>query len=116
MCLGVAKAEKEQKQRTIQQNKAMHKYFSLLAEALNDSGKDMKKVLKPGVDIPWTTESVKNHLWRPIMGIMQGVESTTEQSTKDPQEIYEVLNRHIAQNHGVQVDWPSNEPPMIEER
>ena len=98
-----------EEQRTIIQNKALHKYCELLAEALNDAGLDMKVVLKPEVDIPWTKESVKNHLWRPIQEIMMDKESTTELSTADPAKVYEVLDRHISEKHGVHVEWPSNE-------
>jgi hypothetical protein len=45
----VAKAEGGgvSEQRTIQQNKALHKYYRELAEALNAAGLDMKTVLKP---------------------------------------------------------------------
>jgi len=97
-----------EEQRTITQNKAMYKYFELLAEALNDAGLDMKQVLKPEVDIPWTKDSVKNHLWRPIQQVMMDKESTTEMSTADPGDIYLVLNRHIGEKFGIYVPWPSN--------
>lgn len=97
-----------EEQRTDQQNKALHKYCELLAEALNDAGLDMKQVLKPEIDIPWTKESVKNHLWRPIQQVMMDKESTTEMSTADPGDIYLVLNRHIGEKFGINVPWPSN--------
>ena len=103
-----------EEQRTILQNKALHKYCELLAEALNDAGLDMKVVLKPEVDIPWTKESVKNHLWRPIQEIMMDKESTTEMSTADPGKIYQVLDRHISEKHGVHVEWPSNQENYME--
>jgi hypothetical protein len=54
------------KPRTNAQNNAIHKYCSLLADTFGMAGLDMKAVLKPEVEIPWTTESVKNHIWRPI--------------------------------------------------
>lgn len=98
----------KEEQRTITQNAAMHKYFELLATALNDAGLDMKAVLKPEVDIPWTKESVKNHLWRPIQKIMMDKESTTEMNTTEPNDIYLVLDRHLAKTHGISVPWPSN--------
>ncbi len=94
--------------RTSQQNKALHKYCELLAVVLNDAGLDMKTVLKPEIDIPWTKESVKNHLWRPIQEIMLDKESTTEMDTSDPSDIYLVLDRHLAEKFGVHVEWPSN--------
>ena len=94
--------------RTLQQNKAMHKYFELLAEALNDAGLDMKTVLKPAIEIPWTKESVKNHLWRPVQQIMMDIESTADISTIDPTVIKQVIDRHLADNHGfIGPEWPS---------
>ena len=45
--------------RTPTQNASMHKWFELVADTLNNAGLDMKRVLKPDVDIPWTKTSVK---------------------------------------------------------
>jgi len=95
------------KQRTIQQNKALHKYLELLSEALNDAGYDMKKTLKPGVDIPWNKDMAKEFLWRPIQEAMTGKHSTTELNTVDPSEIYLVLDRHISEKFGIHIEWPS---------
>ena len=72
------------KQRTLTQNKAMHLFFGWLAETLNDAGLDMKKVLREDIDIPWTRESVKEHLWRPIQKAMTDKQSTTEITTVEP--------------------------------
>ena len=100
---------KEEEQRTILQNKALHKYFELLAEALNNAGWDMKKTLKEEVEIPWTKDMVKNHLWRPIQEIMFSKHSTTEMNTKDPSEIYVVLDRHLSSKTGVHVEFPKDD-------
>lgn len=91
----------------------MHRYFALLAEALNDAGLDMKAVLEPGVAIPWTPENVKNHLWRPLQEAYKGKESTTELDTKEVQEIYETLNGHLGTKLKVHVPWPSVEEIML---
>lgn len=95
-------------QRTIQQNKAMHKFFELLSEALNDAGLDMKKTLREDWEIPWTPENVKNHIWRPVQEALLDKESTTELDTTDPGDIYSVINRHMGEKHGIHVPWPSN--------
>lgn len=95
-------------QRTNQQNRALHKFCDLLAVALNDAGLDMKTVLKPEVDIPWTKESVKIHLWKPIQKVMMDKESTTEMNTADPSKVYDVLMRHISEKFGIYVEWPDN--------
>jgi hypothetical protein len=96
------------KARTPKQNNSIHKYCSLLSDAFNQAGLDMKAVLKPEVDIPWTTESVKNHIWRPIQEIMVEVESTTELSTTDVDAIYQVVAKHLAEKHGISVAFPSH--------
>jgi hypothetical protein len=106
----------EIRKRTIQQNKALHVYCKLLCAALNEAGLDMKKTLKPGVDIPWTPESVKNHLWRPIQVAVIAKESTTEMSTYDPSTVHEILNRHIAEKFGISIPWPNHFDRFLEGR
>ncbi len=98
--------------RTTTQNSAMHRYFRLLADALNDAGYDMKKVLKPEVEIPWSVSSVKEFLWRPIQEIITGKESTTKLDRKEVSEVYEPLNRHIASKFGVVVPFPDRNEPQ----
>ena len=102
---------KEYPNRTRKQNKSMHKYFELLAEALNDAGYDMKKVLKPEIDIPWTKESVKSHLWKPIQEAMFDKEHTSDTDTVEPSAVYETLNRHTSEKLGVSVPWPQKKYP-----
>lgn len=98
----------ETKQRTNQQNKALHLYCRMLAEALNDAGLDQREVLKPGVEIPWNEESVKNSLWRPIQQAMLDIESTADAETTDYSQVYEVLTRHLQQKLGVNGPiWPN---------
>ena len=99
----------EEVQMTTQQRKALHLYCQMLADALNSAGLDMKKTLRPEIDIPWGTETVKDFLWRPIMHTMTGKKSTTEMNTHDPANVYEVLNRFMAEKHGVSVEWPDRE-------
>ena len=96
-------------QRTSQQNKALHKYCELLAEALNEAGYDMKKTLKPEIDIPWNKDTVKEYIWKPVQKALIGKESTTEMTKLDPGQVYEVLNRHISEKFGVFVPFPSEE-------
>lgn len=94
------------KQRTGLQNNSLHLYLSMLADELNDAGLDMKKTLKPEVEIPWTLESAKEFLWRPIQKALTRKDSTTKPTTKDYVYIYEVLSRHLVDKFGVNVPWP----------
>lgn len=95
--------------RTGQQNRALHKYLELLAEELNNAGLEMRVILKPEVEIPWTKESCKEFLWKPILKAMQNKDSTVEMTTVDPTEIKHVIDRHLGEKFGfVSPDWPSN--------
>jgi hypothetical protein len=93
--------------RTDQQRKALEVFCRELAEALNDAGLDMKKTLKPDIDIPWSQESVKDYLWRPIQEAMTGKHSSTDLDTVQPSAISDVLNRHLSEKFGIYVPWPS---------
>ena len=103
------KEENKRKRLTRPQQNAMYQFFEDLADALNAAGYDMKKTLKHDVEIPWTKQSVHDHLWVPIQTAMIGKSSTTEMNTVEPSEIYEVLNRHLGEKMGVFVKWPSYE-------
>ena len=108
--------DKEVKQRTDAQNRALWKYFELLADELNSAGYDMKKVLKPNVDIPWSKQTICDYVWKPIMKAQIGLESTTEMTTKDIDQIYDTINRHIGEKFGLHVDFPSIESLMMNDR
>lgn len=105
-----------EKQRTLQQNRALHLLFNHLAEELNDSGFDMRKTLKPGVEIPWSGKTIKEYLWRPVMKAQLGKESTTEMTTKDIDRVFETINRHLGEKFGLHVDFPSVESIMMDLR
>lgn len=104
------KISRKASQRTLTQNAAMHLFFQWLADALNDAGLDMKKVLRNDIDIPWTSAAVKEHLWRPIQIAMTDKQSTTEITTVEPTDIHAVLSRHLGQRLGIQCpEWPKRD-------
>ena len=93
--------------RTSRQNRALHLYFVLLSKALNDGGFDMRFVIKKDVDIPFTPETVKSHLWKPIMEAYLDKSSTAKLKSKDIDPIFDILNRHIGERTGIHVPFPS---------
>jgi len=95
--------------RTIKQNKSLHKGLRNLADEFNAGGLDMRKVLKPGVDIPWTMESAKEYLFNPISMVMYDGRTSSELDTVETQKVWAVLIRHTGEKHGVTVEWPSEE-------
>ena len=99
----------EKKPRTTRQNKALHLYFSMLADALNEAGLDMKKTLKPEVQISWTKNSIKEYLFRPVMKAMTVKKSTTELTTDEVTKMYDVLNNHLGTKLGIYVEFPTDQ-------
>jgi len=93
--------------RTDKQNRSLHLLFKLLAEELNQSGLDMRKTLKPGVEIPWSGDSVKEFLWRPIQEAQLNKKSTTELTTKEIDAVFDTITRHIGEKFGIYVPFPS---------
>jgi len=102
------KQEKVSDKRTLKQNAALHVYFGLVAETLNLAGLDMRAVLKPEIQIPWSIMSVKEYMWRPIQKIQLQKNSTTELTKRDIDLVYDTMNRALAE-HGVHEPFPSIE-------
>src|SRR3990167_2899771 len=103
--------EEEYRQRTPSQNNSIHRGCKLIADALNNAGLDMRKVLKPEIEIPWTMQSAKDLIFRPVMKSMTSKQSTTELKKQgEIDEIWDTVMRFLGQNHGVEyIPFPSNE-------
>lgn len=95
--------------RTEQQNKALHLFFTHLAAQLNEAGLDMRRTLKPEVDISWTPETVKEYLWRPIQMAATGKESTKDLGTGEIDQVFEIIGKHLGEKFGLQTEFPSVE-------
>ena len=95
------------KTRTTQQNNALHVYCRLMSEKLNAEGLDMKKTLKQDAEIPWTTELVKEYLWKPIQSAVTGEKSSSDVSASDYDEIHKHLSHLLSTKFNVYVPFPS---------
>lgn len=105
------------KKRTNKQNRALHLFFTHLADELNNTGLEMQTFLasKP-VDIPWNSTTVKELIYRPIMKAQLGKRSTTELTTKDIDAVFDTLNRHLSETCGLTVEFPSIETIINKQR
>ena len=97
----------ETKQRTLAQNRAMHKLFTKLSEDLNTLGLEMKVVLKPSYQVWWTPELVKENLWKPMQKAIFQKESTTELETSEVTKVYEAIAKGLGEKFGVEIEFPS---------
>lgn len=95
---------KEEKQRTIRQNNALHKMFEILADELNDCGMYVSNVIK--LDAPWNKDRVKELIWRETQKFMTGKTSTTELTTEEIDQVFEVIQKALAEK-GIELFFPS---------
>ena len=89
--------------RTLSQNSSLHLYCTQLSNMFNDSGLDMKVVLKPSIDIEWTKDTVRKYIWKPVQKYLFQTESTTILKRVDEiNKIHEHINRFLAKNPATQ--------------
>jgi hypothetical protein len=99
----------EKPQRTLQQNRALHKWCQLLSDKLNELGLEKKVVLKHFNEVWWTPSSIKDDLVKPVMKAMLGYESTTELTTSDIDKVYDQIMHTIGEKFGIHIPFPSQE-------
>lgn len=98
----------QEKKRTIQQNKALHKYFTDLAQALTEHGVDQKLFIEKlqGWSVPITADFLKQ-IWKLKQQKMYGTNTTTKLTTTQVDEVYDTVNQFTAQEFGVSCAFPS---------
>jgi len=105
------------KQRTGQQNKSLHVYSKLMANALNDAGYDytwfVKLVEKQGFKTPWTLESFKDGPWKLVQKAVfphtidkKGNARTSKLNRQEVSQVYDIVNAKFIEQSGVHVPWP----------
>lgn len=106
--------ERKKKKRTQTENACLHLWCESVAIAFNIGGVTKKEVfnkLKDGLEIPWTKESVKEDIFKPIMKVLLNKESTTELETTEAEYVVEMINYNLLKErfNGMRVEWPSEE-------
>ena len=104
--------DKEEKQRSALQNRCLHKFFTGVSDAARENNLTMQQILAQSVELEPTPALIKE-LWRSIQVAMFQKMSTTELSTKEVQDVYEVFNRFWGEKFGLHCAWPSLESQML---
>jgi len=93
--------------RSGQQNKALHLFYSQLAESLTDLGYEFNYVGITGeiIAIPYSKDIIKEFVWRPIQKTMFNIESTTKINTVQINQILDVLAVHYSEV-GIPINFP----------
>lgn len=106
----------ETKKRTGAQNRSLHSTLGAYAEALNSAGYDYSIFLeaahKRGFKAAWTPANVKE-LYNVVAAAMYAGKSSSELTTVEMSAVYDVFERHLAQQSGISMPWHSNEPPLL---
>jgi hypothetical protein len=100
------KIEPYKKTRTNQQNRALHLYFSFMADALNEFTSFQYQGLKDTYEIPYNVTIVKEFVWRPVQKAITGKESTTKLTTSDINEILRTFDKFFSEK-GIELTFPS---------
>ena len=106
----------DDKQRTTTQNRAIHLWFSQVAEEAKSSGvtfSDFIRIRKR-FDLPWSPERVKE-VWKGVQELIYGTKSTTELTTKQIDVVYDTVNKGLSEVMGFSIPFPSIETLLEEE-
>lgn len=99
--------EKVEKQRTIQQNKSIHRGCTDIANLLTEQGKNLSVVIER-LDVRPSMESVKD-IFRAIAKAKYGIESTSDLQTHQVNEVWDDLIKAVSEATGVFVHYPAKE-------
>lgn len=96
--------------RSAQQNKALHKYFKFVSDALNELGLEFhyQGLIVENLSSRYTPNIVKEFIWRPIQIALFDIESTTKINTKQINEIVDVITKFFG-DKGVLIEFPRKE-------
>ena len=97
------------KTRTALQNRALHKYFDLIANEMNLKDLTVQEVLSHGIERHWDRESVKALLWKPLQKAVTGNNETSTADTKAYSKVYMYLSHFLATKFGITTPFPQRE-------
>jgi hypothetical protein len=90
--------------RTNQQNRALHLYYKLIANQLNDTGYQHHTGI--GIDVRFTETIIKEEYWRPIQFEMFKIKSTKDINTNQINDIIDAFSLYFGER-GVYVEFPN---------
>lgn len=100
-------ARKTEKQRTIAQNNSIHLGCTQIADLLIEHGISLSVAIK-NLDVRPTMHSIKD-VFRSIATAKYGIESTSELTTWQVNEVWKDLSKALEESTGVPIYFPSNE-------
>lgn len=105
--INIKKITKKVKARTDQQNKAIHQYFNLLAQACIDKHIDIHTLLSASIEHQVTPKIIKYQMWAKVQKTMYDTDSTAKLKSHEVTEIHATINNYTAETHGINIPFPS---------
>lgn len=101
------------KTRSNQQNRALHLFFTFISDELNNLGMEFIYIglNTPEISTMYTSDLVKNMVWRPIQIALFDIESTKLLSTEQMNQIIDVITKFLG-DKGVVIEFPNIETLM----
>ena len=85
------------------QRRSLWLFFRQLADSLNLAGLDQRKVLKPTYNLPWTAQSIHDHIFIPVLEAMYSKKTMTKlEKLEEISNVHEVIMRELGEKHGVE--------------
>ena len=94
--------------RTAQQNRALHKFFMLVSDQLNELGLEFTYdgLIVESISTMYTPNIVKEFIWRPIQIALFDIQSTKYLDTAKMNKIIDVIIKYFA-DKGLGIQFPS---------
>ena len=90
--------------KTDHQRNALHLWFRQCARVLNDAGLEKRVVIDAlmsrGIDMPWSEESFKEDIFKPVYHVVTSKDSTEQADTEEFNKVYMGLVRWFGQEFG----------------
>lgn len=100
--------------RSSQQNRAMHKFFTIIADELNNIGATfIYEFGKETIEIPYTSELIKETLWKPIQKALFNKDSTSEITTEEINKVIDVITLKFGEM-GIPIMFPNKFDLLLE--
>lgn len=94
-------------ERSLKQNNALHRYFSLVARELNKNGFKIQSNLN--MELDWNMTRVKELIWKEFQKVVLGKDSTRLLTKKELTQIYDYVNRYTSEQFGISMEFPNKE-------
>jgi len=97
--------------RTSQQNKALHKWFTLVADLLNENHFYLQISIgniakEKNIEVPWNLTNFKELVWRPAQIAVTAERSSTRIKKGDIDKIFDIINKVIGEQTGLHIPFP----------